>query len=265
MAVHYGCGVIAARPYKPRDKAKVEVAVQIVQRWIVAALRDHKFYSVAEANQAIRELLDKLNQRPFKKRPGSRASLFAELDQPALQPLPAEPYDLSQWSHARVNIDYHVAFDGNFYSVPYTLVNQTVEVRLTLTTIEIFRQSKRVASHLQPRTTCSRDRGRASAQKSSGESGVAAFTHDRLGRKKPARKPLVCSSRFWRAIRIRRWDIALAWASSAWPKSTAPSAWKQPQRARSILEKGLDHQPLAETNPQPTPRHDNLRGAEYFQ
>ena len=108
MAMHYGIGVMPARPYKPRDKAKVESGVQVVQRWIVAALRHHRFFSVAEANQAIWELLEKLNARPFKKRSGSRASLFAELDRPALQPLPATAYEMSEWSHARVNIDYHI-------------------------------------------------------------------------------------------------------------------------------------------------------------
>jgi len=95
LAMHYGVGVLPARPYKPRDKAKVETGVQIVQRWIVAALRHRKFFSLAELNQAIRELLDKLNQRPFRKRLGCRASLFQELDRPALGPLPQERYDLN--------------------------------------------------------------------------------------------------------------------------------------------------------------------------
>ena len=151
MALHYGIGVLPARPRKPRDKAKVEVGVQIAQRWIVAALRHRKFFSLRELNHAIGELLEKLNQRPFQKREGSRRSLFVEVDQPALRPLPAERFDLSVWSQATVNIDYHIQFERSFYSVPYQLTRQTVEVRATPTTIEIFHQGQRVASHVRVR------------------------------------------------------------------------------------------------------------------
>src|SRR5919108_6009117 len=111
MAMHYGVAVLPARPYKPRDKAKVENGVQVVERWIVAALRHRRFFSLAALNQAIRELLQKLNQRPFRKRPGCRARLFQELDRPALGPLPAQRFELHHWTTARVNIDYHVEFD----------------------------------------------------------------------------------------------------------------------------------------------------------
>jgi hypothetical protein len=102
--------------------------VQVAQRWIVAALRHHKFFSLEELNVAIRELLTKLNNRPFRKRDGSRASVFAAIDKPALKPLPAEPFDLSEWSRARVNIDYNISFDANLYSVPYNLVHELVEI-----------------------------------------------------------------------------------------------------------------------------------------
>ena len=125
--------------------------MQVAQRWIVAALRHHKFFSLEELNVAIRELLNKLNHRPFRKRDGSRASVFEALDKPALKPLPAEPFDLSEWSRARVNIDYHVAFDANLYSVPYNLVHELVEIRSTPTTVEILHKGTRVASHLRSR------------------------------------------------------------------------------------------------------------------
>src|SRR5215471_14762287 len=147
MARHYGVGVLPTRPYKPRDKAKVESGVLVVERWIVAALRHRKFFSLTELNQAIRELLTKLNQRPFRKRPGCRASLFQELDRPALGPLPRERYEFHEWSKARVNIDYHVEFNHHYYSVPYRLNGQEVEIRATLTTVEIFHRGERVASH----------------------------------------------------------------------------------------------------------------------
>ena len=125
--------------------------MQVAQRWIVAALRHRKFFSLEEANQAIRELLDQLNHRPFRKSDGSRASVFEAIDKPALKPLPSESFDLSEWSRARVNIDYHVAFDANLYSVPYNLVHELVEIRSTPTTVEILHKGTRVASHLRSR------------------------------------------------------------------------------------------------------------------
>jgi transposase len=149
MALHYGVGVVPARPYKPRDKAKVESGVLLIERWIIAALRHHRFFSVIDVNKAVRELLERVNQKPFRKRPGSRASLFLELDKPALRALPAEGFDMSQWTRARVNIDYHVAFDSNYYSVPYNLVHAVVEIRSTPTTVEILHKGQRVASHLR--------------------------------------------------------------------------------------------------------------------
>jgi transposase len=137
MALHYGMGVVPARPYRARDKAKVESGVLVAEGWILAALRHHKFFSIAEANAAIRQLLERLNHRPFRQREGSRASLYEEVERGALRPLPAEAFDLSQWSRARVNIDYHIAFDTNFYSVPYTLVGELVDVRSTPTTVDL--------------------------------------------------------------------------------------------------------------------------------
>jgi transposase len=149
LATHYGVGVVPARPYKPRDKAKVESGVQLVERWVLAALRHHRFHSLGDLNGEIRRLLEQLNARPFRKRDGSRSSLFESLDRPALRSLPLERFDLSQWSRARVNIDYHIAFDTNFYSVPYHLVHQLVEVRATSTTVEILHKGQRIASHLR--------------------------------------------------------------------------------------------------------------------
>jgi hypothetical protein len=119
----------------------------MVEQWTVAALRHRNFFSLSALNPAIRELVEKLNQRPFRKRPGSRATLFAELDRPALSPLPVVGFHLHRWTQAPVNIDYHVQFDRHFYSVRYTLTGETVEIRSTATTIEIFRRGHPVASH----------------------------------------------------------------------------------------------------------------------
>jgi transposase len=147
LAQHYGVAVMPARPGKPRDKAKVENAVLVAERWIIAALRHQRFGSLAEVNLAIATLLEKLNHRPFRKRQGSRASLFAELDRPALQPLPAERYVLAHFKTVRASIDYHVEVEQHYYSVPYQLTGQKLEARYTSTTVEIFQGGKRVASH----------------------------------------------------------------------------------------------------------------------
>ncbi len=130
LAEHYGVAVLPARSRKPRDNAKVEVGVQVVERWILAALRNRQFFSLGELNAAIGVLLDRLNQRPFKKLPGSRRSAFETIDQPALQPLPEHPYVYAEWKKMRVHIDYHVEVDGHYYSVPYQLVKHQLEVRL---------------------------------------------------------------------------------------------------------------------------------------
>jgi transposase len=149
LAAHYGCAIIPARPYKPRDKAKVETGVLIAERWILAALRNRTFFSLAEANRAIRERVAWLNNRPFKKLEGSRASLFAELDRPALRPLPPVPYEYATWKRATVSIDYHVEYERHYYSVPYALVGERADVRASARTIEVFVRGRRVASHLR--------------------------------------------------------------------------------------------------------------------
>ena len=159
LAAHYGVAVIPARPYKPKDKAKAEVAVQIVERWIMARLRHQTFFTLASLNQAIAVLLDDLNQRPFKQLPGCRCSQFEQLDQPVLRPLPARPYQYAEIKQAKVHIDYHIEYDKHYYSVPHHLVKQTVEVQASNTTIAIYHQGQRVASHVRSyrkggHTTC---------------------------------------------------------------------------------------------------------------
>jgi transposase len=278
FAQHSGFAIVPARPRKPRDKAKVESAVQVAQRWIVAALRHRKFFSLEDLNVAIRELLGKLNHRPFRKREGTRASAWEAIDRPALKPLPMEPFDLSEWSRARVNIDYHVAFDANFYSVPYNLVHEVVEIRSTPTTVEILHKGARVASHLR-----SRERNKA----------VTIHEH----RPKSHREHLE-----WSPSRMVRWAetigphtarlferimtdqphpesgyrgclgiIRLAGKYS--PKRVEAASERalltgacRYKRIESILKTSLDQVPLeSATPPASTPPHDNIRGAEYFE
>jgi transposase len=149
MALHYGTTVFPARPGKPRDKAKVEVGVQIAQRWILARLRNQTFFSLDELNIRIAELLDDLNERRMRVYGCSRRELYARIDQPALRPLPSEPFIYGEWIKARVNIDYHIQADFHFYSVPHALVHEEVEARLTVMTVEIFLRNSRVASHVR--------------------------------------------------------------------------------------------------------------------
>ncbi len=147
MATHYRTAIIPARPLKPKDKAKAENAVLIVQRWILAKLRHHTFFTLAELNLAIKGLLEDLNQRPFKKLPGSRLSQFNALDKPALQPLPATSYEYLEFKLARVNIDYHIEFDKHYYSVPHHLAKTQVDVQASREGVAIFFKGQQVARH----------------------------------------------------------------------------------------------------------------------
>jgi transposase len=150
-AVHYGTVVLPTRVRRPRDKAKVEAGVLVVERWILARLRHHTFFSLADLNEEIWRLLEPLNDRPFQKLDGSRRSLFEALDRPVLRPLPPSRYDFAQWKRALVNIDYHVEVLGHFYSVPYQLQGSRVDVRITSDAVEIMQDGKRVAGHLRGR------------------------------------------------------------------------------------------------------------------
>ena len=147
LARHYHTTILPARPYKPKDKAKVEVGVQVVERWILARLRHHTFFSLAELNQAIQILLVELNERPFQKLPGSRKSAFESLDKPALKPLPPSPYEYAEWKYAKPGIDYHIELDKHYYSVAHRWVGQVLDVRATATLVEVFHQGQRIAVH----------------------------------------------------------------------------------------------------------------------
>jgi transposase len=139
--------VIPARSGHPKDKAKVESAVLVAERWILAALRNHTFFSLAELNRCIAEKLTELNTRKFQKLDATREDLFESIDKPALIPLPSTPYEYAEWKKARVNIDYHIEIDRHYYSVPYQLVREQVDVRLTSSTLEVLFKNRRVASH----------------------------------------------------------------------------------------------------------------------
>jgi transposase len=277
FALHCGFGIVPARPYKPRDKAKVENAVQLTQRWIVAALRHRKFFSLEELNKAIRELLEKLNHRPFRKREGSRATVFEAIDKPVLKPLPMEPFDLSQWCKARVNIDYHVAFDSNLYSVPYNLVHEIVEVRSTPTTVEILHKGKRVASHLRGRghgKAVTNEEHRPKSHRMhlewtpsrmvqwAGTIGPnTALLFERIMSDKP--HPEMGYRGCLGIIRLAgKYSIQRVEAASARALLTGACRYKS---VESILRNSLDQVSPSLPPPASTPPHDNIRGAEYFE
>ena len=149
LAGHYRCVVIPARPYRPKDKSRVELSVLLVCRWVLARLRHQRFFSLEELNAAIRPLLTDLNERPFQRLPGSRRSVFEALDRPAMRALPPTPYVFAEWKERTVAFDYHVDVDRHYYSVPHALVGHTVWARFTATTVEVFFRSERVASHVR--------------------------------------------------------------------------------------------------------------------
>ena len=277
-ARHYGCAVIPTRSVRPRDKAKVENAVQCVERGVMAPLRNRTFFSLSELNQALCEQLDAYNHRPFQKLEGSRASLFEELDKPALKALPQTRYELAEWKQATVNIDYHVEVDKHRYSVPYQLVHKKVEVRSTQSTVEVFFNGKRVASH--PRSP---HKGRFSTQnehmpKSHRE--YAEWTPQRLvrwaaktGEHTATLIEKILQSRphpqqgFRSCLGIMR--LAKHYGDDRLEAACTRALHIQSlsyKSIESILKNGLDSQPL----PQPTTgeaaiEHGNLRGQSYYQ
>ncbi len=151
-AEHYLVAVVPARPYKPKDKAKAENAVLVVQRWILARLRHHSFFSLAELNQCIRALLEDLNNRPFKQLPGCRRSAFEQLDKPALKPLPTQPYRYVAIKPVKVNIDYHVQYKDHSYSVPHQYVGERLELHASETLVEVYFRRQLVATHPRKHT-----------------------------------------------------------------------------------------------------------------
>ncbi len=149
FARHYGCSVLPARAYHPQDKAKVELSVQLVERWILARLRKHTFSTVHAVNEAMAPLLDDLNQRAFQKLPGSRASVFEAIDAPALMALPLQPWEWVVFKTVRVHIDSHVELEGHRYSVPHALVGLALELRITAGAVEVIHRGQRVTSHMR--------------------------------------------------------------------------------------------------------------------
>jgi transposase len=278
MAQFYGVAIMPARPYKARDKAKVEAAVLLAERWLIAVLRHEKFFSLADLNQALAPRLERLNQRPFRKREGTRASLYAALDRPALQPLPVERYVLAEWKTVRVNIDYHIEVDRHYYSVPYSLVGEQMEARSTAHTVEIFHRGKRVTSHVRNFTAYHHSTVREHMPKS--HQAHLEWTPSRLihwgesvgeATAQVIRTILDTKPHPEMGYRACLGIQSLAKAYSkprleaACRRALAAQAYSYPS-LKSILKRGLDRQstltPEAERS---GPEHENLRGGDYYQ
>ena len=277
MSEHYGTAVLPARPYKPRDKAKVENAVLVAERWILAALRHHKFFALSELQDAIAPLLERLNHRPFRKREGSRASLYASEDRPALQPLPAERYVIADWKTVRASIDYHVEIDRHYYSVPYQLAGQQLEARFTATSVEIFDAGKRIASHM--RSSAQYRHTTVTAHMPKSHQAHLEWTPSRLihwastvgtATAQVVRTILESKPHPEMGYRACLGIMRLAKSYSNLRLEAASQRAIELQACsytslRSMLKRSLDQQPTMNSEPERTgPRHENLRGAGYY-
>jgi transposase len=281
LAKHYETTIIPARPRKPRDKAKVETAVLVVQRWVLARLRHRRFFSLEELNVAIADLVVELNARPFRKLEGSRQSAFEAIDRPALRPLPLKRFEPFQWHKARVNIDYHIVFEDRLYSVPHALVGERVEVRATALTVEIFHGGQRVFSHRRsygPKgttVTCEHHRpvshadyGKWPPQRllswaatlGTSVTRVAEMTLASYPRPEMGYRALLGIIRSGERHGAARFDAACA-------RALAVSGDTAPRRKfiEALLKQRLEHAPVAPTeNLRPLGHHENVRGGAYY-
>lgn len=278
LAEHYGIAIIPARPYRPREKAKAEVGVQVVQRWIVAALRQRKFFSLEEANLAISELLVRLNQRPFRKREGNRASLFAQLDRPALKPLPAARFEFGKWQTAvRVNLDYHVQVERHYYSVPHALAQLEVDVRFTADIVEVLHRGVRVASHVRSyerdkQTTLTEHMPKSHQQYRERTPTRLIEEAQQIGPATGQLAAAILAAKRHPEMGYRS-CLGILKLAKTYPAERMEAAARRALLARayscrsleSILKNQLDKLPLPDGPPAPpTVEHDNIRGADYF-
>lgn len=275
MAQHYGVAIVPARVRKPKDKAKVEGGVLLVLRWVLARLRDQEFFTLGELNRSIQILLAELNARPFRKMEGSRLSHFQTIDLPALKPLPDQPYEFANWATATVHPDYHVEVDHHYYSVPYALVGRKLDVRWTQTTVEVFHQNIRVATHL--RNTSPRRHTTLPTHMPSNHQN-AKFSPERFRRWAqkfgPATTALVDQvlQRRNHVEQSYRTLMGILGLGERYGDGRLEAACRRALLIRaynyksieSILEKGLDRLDPEPTEEKTAPLHDNVRGPQYF-
>lgn len=277
MAEHYGAAVIPARVKKPKDKAKVEAGVLLAERWILAKLRKRTFFGLTQLNDAIGQLLEELNSRPFQKLPGSRRSMFEELDRPALKPLPPQPYEYAEWKKPKVNIDYHVDVEGHYYSVPYRLARDKVDARITATVVEIFRKGKRVASHIRSHrkgkhTTLKEHMPKSHQQYLEWTPSRIINWAEKTGPNTAKLVATIMESRphpqqgFRSCLGVMRLvkDFGAKRLEAACSRALHIGSATY-QSVKSILKNGLDRQQTLEVEAEPEPiEHPNIRGSDYY-
>lgn len=276
MIAHYGTVVIPARVRRPKDKAKVEAGVLLVERWILAAIRNRKFFSLEELNEAIDELLLKLNGKPFQKLPGSRLSVFKDLELPVLKPLPAERYEYAEWKHPTVNIDYHVEVDGHYYSAPHLLIHQKVTARCTARTVEILHEEKRVASH--PRSYIKGQHTTVHEHMPLTHQKYLSWTPTRMiewagkiGGQTSCVIEKILNNRQYPELGYRS-CLGILCLAKPYSESRLEAACSRAVRIgaytyksiKSILQNGLDRESLPESSPAASVTHQNVRGGDYF-
>jgi len=273
FAEHYGLAILPARVRKPRDKAKVETGVQIVERWILARLRDRQFFSLTDLNAAIDSLLIELNERAFQKLDGSRRSRFLELDQPALKALPPRAYEYAQWKCAKVHPDYHIELEHAYYSVPYQYIGERVEVRVSARMVEIFAQRQLIASHV--RLSKRGARSTLDAHRPANHRAVIDTTIERLLARAAAIGPAVAqvlTEQFNRkrhpeeALRVAQGILRLAQDFSPQKLAAACERALQLNACSYRSVRALITTPTTESGDsrQLPLVHENVRGPEYF-
>lgn len=272
FAEHYGVAVLPARVRKPRDKAKVEGGVLIVERSILARLRNLTFFSLADLNQAMAALLAELNAKPFQQREGNRLALFESEERPVLKPLPDRSYEFAEWKKAKVHLDYHVQVEGAFYSVPYALIGKAVDVRMTARGIEVFHRQKLVATHVR-----STQRGQfttAPAHRPERHSAVIDLTHEKLMQRALAIGPATVEVLAQQVQRRRHTEEGLRASLGILrlAKDFSPQALEAAAE-RAIALGAFSYRVLrtlittpADPSPSPVPplAHANVRGGDYF-
>lgn len=277
LAEHYGFSVIPARSRRPKDKAKAETGVSIVTRWILAKLRKRKFFSITEANQAIRVLLDQLNDKDFQKIPGCRRSHFKELDAPVARKLPLIRYRYTHVCFARVNIDYHVAVEDRFYSVPYKLRSKRVKVRISENLVEIFHNGNRVSSH--PRAAKRWSYSTIPDHMPSHHRKYSEWNRERIlnwAATIGSETMVMCreildkcrhpEQGFRKCLGILRLGKRFGTdrLEMACKRANSYAAFEY-RKVKNILEKSLDNQPLPGLRESPSLRHhSNIRGSDFY-
>lgn len=276
MAAHYDTAVVPARPRKPRDKSKVEAAVLLTERWIVARLRNRRFFGLDELNAAIRDLLVQLNGKVTRHLGASRRDLYEKIDKPALKPLPAEPYVYAEWKKCRVGLDYHVDIERHYYSVPHQLLKQALWARITARTVEVFHNGQRVAAHA--RTSGNRQHSTQRAHMPPNHRFRADWTPERI-RRQAARIGPNTQTFVEVVMRERRHPeqgfrtcLGVIRLGKTFGRDRLEAACERAllinarsySSLHSILKNGLDRAPRTRATDEPAITHPNIRGADYF-